>query len=127
MFEEKDYILRMIHEIVRTLLKLIFNVDIDKEDVAIDQENAELYKRLTMMIDDGDINDAENILTDHLDVRNMKKFQLALMFYDYLNKKDTEFLCEHDFSREEVSDGLKYVVDLYGYGAINDVFLEDLK
>ena len=29
---EQDYIMRLIHELVRTFLKLIFNLDIDKKD-----------------------------------------------------------------------------------------------
>ena len=32
MLEDKDYIMRIVHEWIRTLIKLIFNKDIDKDD-----------------------------------------------------------------------------------------------
>ena len=32
LIEQKDYVMRIVHEWVRTLIKLIFNQDIDKDD-----------------------------------------------------------------------------------------------
>ena len=127
MYEEKDYIMRIIHEIVRTLIKLVFGIDIDKrEKEDVDQENLSLYRKLQAMVDDGLLDEAENLLADHMDPKNQKDFLLTLLFYDYLGKKDDQFLNEHDFSRKEVLDGLKYAVNLYGYGNILDAFMEDL-
>ncbi len=34
------------------------------------------------------------------------------------------FSQEHDYSREEVLDGVKYVVDYYGYGSLMEAFTE---
>ena len=31
MLEDKDYVMRIVHEWIRTLIKLIFNKDIDKK------------------------------------------------------------------------------------------------
>ena len=50
---------------------------------------------------------------------------MALLFYRSLNQKSDEFLEDHNFSREEIRDGISYVVDLYGYGSMLDAFLED--
>lgn len=128
MYEEKDYILRLIHEIIRTIAKLIFHVDWDKEENEdIPLELKQHYKKLTAMIDEGKINDAENLLTDCLDAGDLHRFRLALAFYDYLNKKDASFLEENNFSRKEVADGLKYSVNLYGYGSMLEAFTEDLQ
>ena len=52
-------------------------------------------------------------------------FELALMFYEKLNGKTDEFLEEHEYSREEVTDGIKYVVDFYGYGSLMDAFVDE--
>lgn len=63
MLEDKDYVMRMIHESIRMLIRLIFNRDIDKnEDMGISLETAELYQKLITMADAGEINEAENLL-----------------------------------------------------------------
>ena len=112
MIEQKDYVMRIVHEWVRTLIKLIFNQDIDKDDDdGISLEVMELYRKLLSMIDDGKINEAENILVDGLETGGQAYFEMALLFYEKLSGKTEEFLAEHDYSQEEVGDGLKYVVD----------------
>ncbi len=127
MIEQKDYVMRIVHEWVRTLIKLIFNQDIDKDDDdGISLEVMELYRKLLSMIDDGKINEAENILVDGLETGGQAYFEMALLFYEKLSGKTEEFLSEHDYSQEEVVDGLKYVVDYYGYGSLMDAFAEDL-
>ena len=127
MIEQKDYVMRIVHEWVRTLIKLIFNQDIDKDDDdGISLEVMELYRKLLSMIDDGKINEAENILVDGLETGGQASFEMALLFYEKLSGKTEEFLAEHDYSQEEVVDGLKYVVDYYGYGSLMDAFAEDL-
>lgn len=127
MIEQKDYVMRIVHEWVRTLIKLIFNQDIDKDDDdGISLEVMELYRKLLSMIDDGKINEAENILVDGLETGGQTYFEMALLFYEKLSGKTEEFLAEHDYSQEEVVDGLKYVVDYYGYGSLMDAFAEDL-
>lgn len=126
MFEEKDYYMRIVHELVRMLIRLVFNKDIDRDDEeAVPLEVMEKYKKLISMIDDGQINEAENLLLDGLEPDSRAYFELALMFYEKLNGKTDEFLEEHDYSREEVTDGIKYVVDFYGYGSLMDAFVDE--
>lgn len=60
MFEEKDYYMRIVHELVRMLIRLVFNKDIDRDgEEAVPLEVMEKYKKLISMIDDGQINEAE--------------------------------------------------------------------
>ena len=126
MFEEKDYYMRIVHELVRMLIRLVFNKDIDRdEEEAVPLEVLEKYKKLISMIDDGQINEAENLLLDGLEADSRAYFELALMFYEKLNGKTDEFLEEHEYSREEVTDGIKYVVDFYGYGSLMDAFVDE--
>ena len=126
MFEEKDYYMRIVHELVRMLIRLVFNKDIDRdEEEAVPLEVLEKYKKLISMIDDGQINEAENLLLDGLEADSRAYFELALMFYEKMNGKTDEFLEEHDYSREEVTDGIKYVVDFYGYGSLMDAFVDE--
>ena len=126
MFEEKDYYMRIVHELVRMLIRLVFSKDIDRDDEeAVPLEVMEKYKKLISMIDDGQINEAENLLLDGLEPDSRAYFELALMFYEKLNGKTDEFLEEHEYSREEVTDGIKYVVDFYGYGSLMDAFVDE--
>ena len=126
MVEEKDYYMRVVHELVRTLIRLVFRKDIDKdEEKTVPLEVLEQYKRLTDMIDEGQINEAENLLLDGMEVDSRAYFELTLLFYEKLNAKTDEFLEEHDYSREEVLDGIKYVVDFYGYGSLMDAFVDE--
>lgn len=128
MLEDKDYVMRIVHEWIRTLIKLIFNKDIDKEeDAEIPLEVMEQFRKLNAMIDDGEINEAENILLDGLEEGNRAYFEMSLLFYEKLSGKTDEFLAEYDYSREEVVDGLKYVVNYYGYGSLLEAFAEDIE
>ncbi len=125
MLEDKDYVMRIVHEWIRMLIRVIFNRDIDKEeDKVIPLEVAEKFRKLTAMIDDGEINEAENQLLDGLEEGNRAYFEMALLFYEKLGAKTDEFLEAHDYSRQEVVDGLKYVVNYYGYGSVLDAFTE---
>ncbi len=126
MFEEKDYYMRIVHELVRMLIRLVFSKDIDRDgEEAVPVEVLEKYKKLISMIDGGQINEAENLLLDGLEPDSRAYFELALMFYEKLNGKTDEFLEEHDYSREEVTDGIKYVADFYGYGSLMDAFVDE--
>ena len=126
MVEEKDYYMRVVHELVRTLIRLVFRKEIDKdEEKTVPLEVLEQYKKLTAMIDDGQINEAENLLLDGMEADSRAYFELTLLFYEKLNAKTDEFLEEHDYSREEVLDGIKYVVDFYGYGSLMDAFVDE--
>lgn len=126
MLEEKDYYMRIVHELIRTLIRLIFNKDINaNEDMAVPLEVMEMYKKLLAMIDDGEINEAENLLVDGLEPGNRAYFEMALMFYEKLNGKSEDFLTEHDYSQEEVLDGVKYVVDFYGYSSLMEAFVDE--
>lgn len=125
---KKDYVMRLIQEAVRATLKLLFNIDTDKEEelVFAEQERETTYDELLELINDGKINEAENKLLGELDPKDMEYYKMALMFYSYLNEKDIDFLEEHDFSKNEIIDGLKYVSNIYGYGSMAGALLNVL-
>ena len=126
MYEEKDYIMRLIHELIRTLIKLLCGADPDRsEEELLPAAKKGRYLSLRQMLDDGEINQAENLLQEELDIHDRADLERALLFYRSLNQKSDEFLEDHNFSREEIRDGISYVVDLYGYGSMLDAFLED--
>ena len=70
------------------------------------------------MIDEGLINEAENIIFEILEKGNKTDLQIALQFYSYLNDKSDLFLEKHNFSREEILLGLRDVMAQYGVTGI---------
>lgn len=48
---------------------------------------------------------------------------MALMFYYHLNQIDFNFLEEHDYSKNEITDGLRYVSKVYGYDSMAEALL----
>lgn len=122
---EEDYIMRLIKEMVRVLLKLLFNIETVQPttDLLEDAEEKEALDSLQHMIDDGNINEAENQLYEIISEGDIRSVKMALLFYSYLNEKNDEFLSEHDFSRQEIELGIRSLVSGCGLGAMADVFL----
>ena len=125
---ERDYIMRLIREMVRVILKLVFNIDTESPtvDLLADEEEKQMLDALLAMIDAGDINNAENQLYEIVSGGGMEKLKMALLFYSYLNDKSDDFLTEHDFSREEIKSGIKDMVSMDGLNSMADAFLSDM-
>lgn len=113
----EDYIMRIIHEAVRTLLKLLFGIEEKKEEeIAFsDAVMEEKYRRLCGLAAQGKINEAENQLWEQLDGTDQEDFKMAILFYEYLNNLTDEQLEQADYSREEISQGLLAAAKQYGY------------
>ena len=111
--DEKDYIMRMIKEMVRILFSLIYG----KKYVSVELEKENKYevsgknlKSFLDMIDSGQINEAENILLDNIDYANNDEVMAAAFFYQYLSEKDSEFLINNNYTKEEVLSGFKQLL-----------------
>lgn len=125
---EQDYIIRLIKEMIRAILKLLFNIDAENpiENLLEDKERQNTLDKLLDMVDSGDINGAENQIYDMISDRNMANLEIALLFYSYLNDKDDEFLQKHDFCRDEIKSGVKELVCQYGLTRMAEFFLSEL-
>ena len=111
--DEKDYIMRMIKEMVSVL----FSILLGKQYVSVDEERKNGYEvsgtdlnDLLDMIDNGQINEAENLMLDDIDYSDKKGVAAALLFYQYLSEKKKDFLQDHDYSDEEILEGAKQVL-----------------
>lgn len=123
---EQDYIMRLIKEMVRAILKLLFNIDAESPSVELlkDAEEKQTLKSLLDLIDAGRIDEAENRIyeiTENLDKSNL---EIALLFYSYLNDQSDNFLEENNFSRDELKQGLKDITARYGVDSIAEIFLQ---
>lgn len=113
---EQDYIIRLIKEMMRAILKLLFHMDTDNpnKDLLEEKEGRDMLEKLLDMVDNGDINEAENQIYDMTSDNNMVNLEVALLFYSYLNEKEDDFLQKNDFSRDEIKSGLKELISRYG-------------
>ena len=116
--DEKDYIMRMIKEMVRVLFSLAFG----KEYVSVELEKENKYevsgknlKIFLNMIDLGQINEAENILLDSIDYTNKNEVMAVALFYQYLSEKNNQFLENNNYTKEEVLSGFKQLLMKSGY------------
>ena len=116
--DEKDYIMRMIKEMVKILFSLIcgkkyVSVELEKENKY--EVSGKNLKSFLDMIDSGQINEAENILLDNIDYTNNDDVMAAALFYQYLSEKDSEFLINNNYTKEEVLSGFKQLLMQSGY------------
>ncbi len=125
---EQDYIIRLIKEMIRAILKLLFNIDTDNpiENLLKDKESQDTLEKLLDMVDNGNINKAENQIYDMTSDNNMANLEVALLFYSYLNDKDDEFLQKHGFCRDEIKSGVKELVSRYELMGMAEIFLSEI-
>ena len=126
--DEKDYIMRMIKEVVRVLFSLAFG----KEYVSVELEKENKYevsgknlKNFLNMIDLGQINEAENILLDSIDYTNKNEVMAVALFYQYLSEKDNKFLENNNYTKEEVLSGFKQLLMKSGYSDLLYLLKDD--
>ena len=126
--DEKDYIMRMIKEMVRISFSLIYG----KKYVSVELEKENKYevsgknlKSFLDMIDSGQINEAENILLDNIDYANNDEVMAAALFYQYLSEKDSEFLINNNYTKEEVLSGFKQLLVQSGYNNLLYMIKDD--
>ena len=116
--DEKDYIMRMIKEMVRVLFSLAFgkkyvSFELEKENkYEVSGKNLKIFLN---MIDLGQINEAENILLDSIDYTNKNEVMAVALFYQYLSEKDNQFLENNNYTKEEVLSGFKQLLMKSGY------------
>lgn len=122
---EQDYIMKMIHQLIEVLLGDIFKgkEKVLEENINKSQEQTEKYDKLKMLVDNYNVNQAENFLYEIIDINNIEDFKLALLFYQYVNDKDNQFLEKSNYTREEIEQGIKDISKKYGYENIVNLFL----
>lgn len=122
--DEKDYIMRIIKEAVTVLFSFLLG----KTYVSVEQELQNHYEvsgqnlnGFLEMIDDGDINEAENNLLNNINYQDKDEVLAAALFYHYVSEKDSIFLRQHNYSKEEALDGLQQLMKKAGYDELTDI------
>lgn len=125
---QDDYILRQIREMVRAVMKMLFNVNAPEltPDVIEDTEARTVLENLLSLLEDGSIDEAENQLYEMTCDGDRQNLEIGLIFYYVLNGKSDEFLEENNFSREEIMTGIQDLADRYNLSGIAEAFRTDV-
>ena len=109
----------------QAIARIIFKKETVEYDIT-DKTNTEatnwLYKELLNLIENLNINQAENLLFEKLETHDMKYLEIAIDFYERLNELSDEQLEKGDFTREEIRIGLNDVLKLFGIN-VSDVLI----
>lgn len=119
--DEKDYIMRMIKEMVRMLFSLMLKgqyTQVEPEEDNKYEVSGKKLSELKDMVDQGKINEAENFLLEGIDYKNKDEVAAAVFFYQYIDQKEEDFLTVNHYSREEILEGLKVLAERSGYGEV---------
>ena len=120
---KNDYIMRKIEEWISMILEFVFKIDKNSspEKLLKLEESKEVLKDLKSKIDSGNINEAEASLFEMLKHKTQDSLLIGLLFYSYLNEKDSKFLNEHDFERDEIKTGIKDLLKEFNMNNLSDL------
>ena len=120
---KNDYIMRKIEEWISMILEFVFKIDKNSspEKLLKLEESKEVLKDLKSKIDIGNINEAEDSLFEMLKHKTQDSLLIGLLFYSYLNEKDSKFLNEHDFERDEIKTGIKDLLNEFNMYNLSDL------
>ena len=125
--EEKDYVMRMIREVSRVLFSIIFGKQYTQVEAEIEnkyQTAGTPQNALRDLVDRGEIDKAENMPLEDIDYSDRGDVAAAVVFYQYLGEKPDEFLEQHDFSKEEVLEGLENLAENAGYAGVLEMMID---
>ena len=120
---KNDYIMRKIEEWISMILEFVFKIDktSSPEKLLKLEASKEILKDLRLKIDNGNINEAEDALFEMLKYKTQDSLLIGLLFYSYLNGKDSKFLNEHDFERDEIKTGIKDLLNEFNMNNLSDL------
>lgn len=119
--EEKDYIMRMIKEAARVLFSLLLGKQYTQVELPGENKfsvSGRSFNDFLDMVDQGNINEAENLLLETIDYGSKEDLEAAILFYQYISEKGEEFLKAHGYSLEEAAEGLQMLGENTGYGEV---------
>ncbi len=116
---QNDYMMRQIEMMVQFIARTILKKNAVKYEVAPNENGnisseGELYFNLMSKLNKGKINEAENTLFEAIEKNpNNSMLEIALDFYRTLGEMPDEFLEQNNFSRDEVLQGLRDIMQIY--------------
>ena len=124
---EKDYIMRIIHEVIKLLISLVLGKNANQAEPSPEMKydlSDSQCNRIRAMVDRGEMNEAENMLLDKLDCVVKSSIAELIFFYEYTSQQSDEFLEQHNYPKEEVLEGLRMLAAKTGFQHMVDLIDE---
>lgn len=118
---EKDYILRMVKDLVKSIAYIVLGKSEIEYQLPENVESSRvdsLYVNLLELVNNGHINEAEDMLFDNINTSDMKQFEMAMSFYLFLNDFGDDYLESNNYSRDEITEGIKSICKEYGLSSM---------
>lgn len=116
-FMQQDWLMRQIEMMTMAIAKLLFGKDgeaYDLKEVSNQGQSSELRQKLTALLREGQLGEAENLLFFELDKGDERTLAVAVDFYKQANTFSDRELEAQGFTRTELWEGLGEVVKRYG-------------
>lgn len=119
---KKDYMERQIEAISNTFAAVIFGKDKVKtileteqeEDSSSSMQDDILERMVKKYLSEKKINEAEDLIFNSIgENKTVKKFEIALYFFNEVNQYDDETLLRYGYSKEEIIEGINHLKNLY--------------
>lgn len=120
---EKDYLLRMIKDLVKSIAHIVLGKSEIEYELPEKSEYSKvdfLYMKLLELVNQGKINEAEDMLFDEINPSDMVQFEMAMSFYLYLNDFGDDYLEKNNYSRDEIYEGINSICKEYGLSTMID-------
>lgn len=118
---EKDYILRMIKDLTKSIAHIVLGkseIEYELPEKSNYSKIDFLYVKLLELVNNGHINEAEDMLFYEINTSDMTQFEMAISFYLYLNDFGDDYLESKDYSRDEISEGIKSICKEFGVSSM---------
>lgn len=113
---QRDWIMRQIDMMIHVIAKVLYKKDTviyEIRDVSRPTATDSLHLNLVELISLGRIGEAEDLLFERADPDDWDMFSVGVDFYRRVNELDDESLEAHNFSRDEIKQGLADLKSLY--------------
>lgn len=118
---KQDWLLREIENLVQFVSRFMFNKDFinyEINDLINNSESDVLFKEVLRLLEKNKICEAENLIFKNIKEENLEYLKLAIDFYTRINEFSDEQLSNCNFSRDEIVEGLKEILEIYGVPSI---------
>jgi len=117
---ENDYIKRLITSIGQMVVAIVAGRDAVKSNIKMDNQNVIISEdglleiMINKYIHEGKLNEAESMIIKKIKSRKSKRnYQIALSFYEEINKWDESKLEKYYFSKQKIIEGLENIKKSY--------------
>lgn len=118
---KQDYIMKQIQQLIEVLFGDLLRKKEKTTEYSTVLESEKLTKLLDL-VENYEINQAENILFETIDKNRLEDLEVALQFYQKINEKDDTFLAKANYTREEIRQGIQDIAKIYGKEEWTKVF-----